>query len=275
MNNKIFLLSILFSSSIYTQSIENLNSFSNMLYEKKEYFRAITEFKRINSYYPDNKNFIKNKISIAICFYKAGHPIEAVSVYKEIFNTFPNHWESVYSSAEILSEISYFYESNTLIESQIKNFSGIKKDSLLYLNAFNCIKQKKIDNARILLDSIDEKSILFSKSQQAKTLLDQYNDLDYKNRKLAGILNLFIPGAGYLYTGMRQTGISTFLLEYFLIHIWTNSHKQKTTGTSLLTGFVFTGIHLGAVYGSLQQTDKKNKKLFLDYSNKFKLERIK
>ena len=272
MKNKYFLLPILFSSFIHTQSLENLNSFANILYEKKEYFRAITEFKRINSYYPDNKNFIKNKITIANCFYKAGHPIEAVSVYKEIFNTFPNHWGSVYSSAEILSEISYFYESNTLIESQIINFTGIKKDSLLYLNAFNCIKQKNIDNARILLDSIGEKSVLFPKSQQAKTLLEQYNELDYKSRKIAGILNLFIPGAGYLYAGMPQTGISTFLLEYLLIHIWNNSQKQKTTGTSLLTGFFFTGIHLGSVYGSLHQTDKKNKKLFLDYTDKFKLE---
>ena len=259
----------IYFSIIYSQDIEQLNEFANSLYENKEYYRAITEYKRINSYYPDNENLIANKIRIANCYYEAGHKIESVEIYKGITTLFPENFESVYNSAEIFSELSYFQESNEIILENIRNFSFNKKDSLNYLYASNSIKQKNIAIAKDLLSSIDENSIVYQKAQKANILLDNYNTLKTKDRKIAGILNFTFPGLGYLYIEMPQTAISTFFLESLLLLVLNNSFEQKTSGTSMLTGFLLTGIHLGATYGSIEQADKYNKMVYIKFNSSF------
>jgi hypothetical protein len=46
-----------------------------------EYYRAITEFKRINNYFPNDKSYLNNMQKIADCYELGGHSIVSSPKY--------------------------------------------------------------------------------------------------------------------------------------------------------------------------------------------------
>jgi|TARA_B100001105_G_C22365942_1_gene432627 tetratricopeptide (TPR) repeat protein len=249
------------------ESFDEYNRFANQLYEEKEYFRAITEYKRLNSFFPDNPNYIQNKIMIVNCYYNAGHLIEAISELKELNIIYPKYFNFIYREAKILNEISHYFESNEIIQNNLNKFKQVQNDSLIYLSAINLFRLQKIDDSKEVLDKIINSSSLYYVAQETKTYISNYDKLRFKNRKYAGYLNLVIPGSGYFYLGMEQTALATFFIESLFIGILNKSLQNNTTGTSMLTGFLFSGIHLGATYGAVEQADKLNKNIFKEFCN--------
>lgn len=259
----IFIL-ISFKSNAQNSNIEKMESFANHLKAKGEYYRAITEYMRINNYFPENRMHVSNLRRIAECYEKAEHYKEAIGIYKSILNNKKNDWRSVQSIAKSYNNMDYFYESNQFINMYLDVFNKNKNDTLLSLSIYNDFylgNYDKIDTkVRNLSNNNNKKRI--------KEILNKHTPLKYKSRTKAGILALLVPGGGYLYTGKYETALAAFTLNSLLGWATYNSFKNEDNSTGITFGVLFISFHFGSVYGSLQSTDHYNKHLKLDLVEK-------
>ena len=139
MKQLFFLLLLIFVTSLFSQEILRMEKFADQLMQNDEYYRAITEYKRINSYFPDNTNYINNISNISRCYYLADHYVESIDSYKNILKIEPKNKDAIFNVIKTYSQISYFYESNDEIEKYLYDFDGRERDELLLYSAYNNI----------------------------------------------------------------------------------------------------------------------------------------
>ena len=111
---KIIISLIIFIFATQTSSAQDLEKqkrFAQELFEKGEYYRAITEYYRINSYFPDNPDFLKNYVRIATCYSLADHLLESNEVYNKVLEFDSLNWNAVFNIANNFRRISYYDES--------------------------------------------------------------------------------------------------------------------------------------------------------------------
>ena len=270
MKQLFFLLLLISVASLFSQEIFRMEKFADKLMQDEEYYRAITEYKRINSYFPDNTNYIKNISNISRCYYLAAHYIESINSYKNILKIEPKNKDAIFNIVKTYSQISYFYESNDEIKKYIYEFNGEERDELLLYSAFNNINLKKYDEAIIQLDSI--KSIdLQQKSMNFKELIIKNTPLKYKKRSTAVLSGILIPGSGYFYTKRYGTGFASLIVNSILFYMTYDCFTNDRESLGIMSGVFFTSFYLGSIYGSIQVVNDYNKEIQINFTKQFKI----
>jgi len=272
--NKLLIILLIFSFQlgVYAQDYEKVLSFANQLQKEHEYYRAITEYKRLINYYPtsDSTNIIRKEI--ANCYYLAGHQLEAVNEYKIIIDKNKFDKFATFKIAVLLHEIGHYYESNDFIINQGRIFNESFQDTLYLISGINHVYLQDFENAK---NSFKVLSYDGSLNDIKNNYLNLLNSLPkQKNRKLAGFLNLIIPGSGYLYSGRIETSIATLITNSLFGTLFINSVRNNETNAAVFSGLVFSGFYLGSVNGAKQATDKWNLNKQKEYSQEFKLPKI-
>ena len=265
-----FFFFILFISSLFSQEIQKMKKFADHLMQEEEYYRSITEYERINSYFPDNSEYIENLIKIAKCYYLADHFIESVDSYKNILKIEPRNKEAIFNIIKTYSQISYFYESNDEIEKYLYKFNGKERDELLLYSALNFIYLEKYDEAIEQLDSI-KNTDLQKKSNEFKKIILNNTPLDYKKKSTAILAGILIPGSGYIYTKRYQTGFASLIVNSILFYMTYDCFKNDKEGLGIMSGIFFASFYMGSIYGSIQVVDYYNKEIKINFTKKFKL----
>ncbi len=256
-------------SSLKAQDYNQLISFAEQLKSDGDYYRAITEYKRVISYYPQSLNRLSIVKIIADCYNLAGHKLEAINEYKRVVKIDKTDKFANLRIASLFHEIGYYYESNDYILNHINNFSDSFRDTLWLISGINCVYLKDFAEAKRSFEHISDNNSLY----ETKILYNDYLSTvpKTKNRKLAGTLNFFIPGSGYIYSGKLETGIATFITNTLFGTLFYNSIKNGENNSAIFSGLVFTGFHLGSVSGAKQSSDNWNKLMHKEYASKFKI----
>ena len=237
----------------------NFLSFADNLYEEKEYYRAITEYKRYLFFFASTSHdSIIAMQKIVQCNLKGENYLDA------------------------LSETNKLLSLHNISENQIVNWKAIRGLNFLkmkYLeSAYNVFQDIKDSNYKNLFlgvahfsqyewDIADEYLSKVSVSpansvlQLKQGLMDSSVrglSLNYKNPLLAGILSGVLPGAGYAYVGKYQTAFSSLLLNSLLIGATIEFNKNGykfAGGTTLLLAF---GWYIGNIFGSFEAAESYN-----------------
>ena len=106
MNIRFFLLIIVYSFT-YSQKINHIQGFAESLYISGDFDRAVTEFKRVNYFYPQNDKFLTNRIKIADSYFLLGKKVESIREYEDILKISEDNWIAVLEIAKIYQEISF------------------------------------------------------------------------------------------------------------------------------------------------------------------------
>ncbi len=258
---------LLFDSSVFSQDIAKEIKFANELFESEEYYRAITEYLRINSYFPENPYFINNYKKIALCYSLSDHLIESNKFYYKILSINKDNWSSVLNIAKNYHNLSYYNESNTFMYKYINTFNPSKKDTLNYLSAINHIYLSEYENAKEKFSLIQTDKILMLQADLYEKIINEELPLSLKSKTKGTILNILIPGAGYIYSKHYQTGISAIFVHLLFGYATYNSFKNGNDGAGLTLGLITTSFYLGSIYGTLQsvyQYNNNNKRKFTD-----------
>ncbi len=249
-----------------TNDRKQILEFAKYLKSKGEYYRAITEFMRLNNYYPDNSYYYSNLKNIAECYLRANHYKESIQVWKRVLKEKNKDWESTYNIAKIYNKINYFYESNDHINSQLKLYSKKKKDKLIKLSINNDFYLSNYNNVNNKLKKLSAESLKTKK--RVKKILNHNTPLRYKSRTIGAILASIIPGGGYFYTGKYETGIAAMTLNGLLGWATYSSFRDGKDSLGGTFGVLFASFHFGSVYGTLQAVDGYNRKLKLELAKK-------
>jgi hypothetical protein len=94
-------------------------------------------------------------------------------------------------------------------------------------------------------------------SQELIKIIESNDDIKYKNPKTAMFLSI-LPGAGYLYTGYKQTALSSLLVNGLLAYATSSNIKNKNIGMSLLTGVFSLSFYISNIQGAFKSAIKYN-----------------
>lgn len=124
-------------------------------------------------------------------------------------------------------------------------------EGLLYANKFDW--HKAIDSYGRLIEYEMYKEV----SANNVKLLEKAKQLKQKSPALAGIISI-IPGAGYAYTGHKQTALSAFLVNGLLSYATYTSFKNENYGMGLLTGVFNASFYIGNIFGASNSAKRFN-----------------
>ena len=172
--------------------------------------------------------------------------------------------KNIQGDPEILLQIALLYK-------KLENF----KTSLSYVNKAINIKENSIfmkdkllklqgvlyamDNDWASANSSFLKMHDANQSQEFIKIIESKDLISYKNPKTAMFLSI-LPGAGYYYTGYKQTALSSFLVNGLLAYATTSNIKNNNIGMTLLTGVFNLSFYISNIQGAVKSAKNYNSK---------------
>jgi len=260
--NKIFFILILMCGISFSQSLENQFQLAENLFKEKNYFNAITEYKRL-IFFDSKKEFsFKANFKIAESYFGGAKLDDAVKYFSIASYNSKNENEYCDTQIQLIrcNILRGTISNSFLIIERLNNDSRFKnkKDELIYwrgwTNIFNDDWKKASENFK----SIDEKFLA--------EFCDSINSKKY-SPNFAKVISFLIPGAGQFYTGKYLSGIMSLA--------W-NLGFGYLSATSFLDERIFDGfIHLNLLArfyrGNIQNVERfaneKNLKIRNDALN--------
>lgn len=239
--------------------------------EEGEYYRAITEYKKLLILFPDSDRADDALFRIGMAYYQGEEYEQSVRSFSSLRGKYP---ESAY-----LSESSYF---QGLGYWKLKQFENAR-------NAFDTLAETYPQSefaplalVAASLVSLEEGNIPVSTQRleqlidrypdhpgsahgrEAIPLLDQYEKLPQKSKTLAGVLSAILPGSGYIYAGRYGDGITAFLINaLWIAGVVTGISAEYYAVAGIVAG-VGVPFYLGNIYGSANAVQKWNLNLKRD-----------
>lgn len=243
---------------------ENIIKVADEFYKKNQFDFAIIEYERANLLYPKNAMFFSNQERIAECYFKKGYFIESIKVHQSILDVKNNYLNSVLKISHSYQMMNQYRKSNSLINEYSDNFSGSKFDTLQIIKSSNYFALMKLDSAKFILKNISDKK-LEKKVNKNIRIIKEFEQNTFKNPKVAKSLNIIFPGLGYLYIGLPETAVATFVVESLFLYSTIMTYQNNYSIGTLFGGLFFTGFYFGSVYGAEQFAIKKKKRILIKY----------
>ena len=164
--------------------------------------------------------------------------------------------------AEILLQIALSYSRlenfNTAL-SYVNKGLNIKENSIYEKDNFLKLQGVlyAMDNNWELANSSFLKINDTYQSQKFLKIIRSKDVIDYKNPKTALFLSI-LPGAGYYYTGYKQTALSSFLVNGLLAYATISNIRNENTGMAILTGVFNLSFYISNIQGASKSAKKYN-----------------
>ena len=239
--------------------------------EEGEYYRAITEYKKLLILFPDSERADYALFKIGMAYFKGEEYESSIRSFSSL--------RAKYQESEHLVEARYF---EGLSYWKLKEFASARKmfDDLAAAYPHSLYAPRSLMAASLV--ALDEENISESRSHLEKLisrypdgqaarnakhvvpLIGQYKNLPQKSEALAAILSAVIPGSGYVYAGHFGDGITAFLINgLWIAGAVTGIQAEYYAIAGVLAG-VGLPFYLGNIYGSANAAKKWNLKVKRD-----------
>lgn len=246
---------------------DTLNDDSTVVFVKKlinnQYYReALLEILRIEQKKDSfDLELFTNKI---ICLRAIGEYEKALFEYQ---TKCPEPYVSdaglVYQIALTNYKLGNFDLASNYIELALHSCNDdLCKSRVLMLNGLICANQDKYTDAMHSYSALDTLDAFDSYAHIALTnrkILENALPLKTKSPAVSGILSI-IPGAGYAYTGHKQTALSAFIVNGLLAYATYTSFRTENYGVGILAGVFNLSFYIGNIYGSAQSAKRYNQR---------------
>lgn len=237
--------------------------FANRLRADGDMQRAITEYKRLISYYPKSSYFELANISLMNSYFSVGEYLNAIHTGQEILNM--KHSMLNISEVKYVVGSSYFNLNNFKLARQyffnnVDKSGVLQSDKSLLLVGLTYANEDNWDDAIHTFSKINEESRYFRKADRFRLLSIEGSKIDEKSRFAAGTLAL-VPGLGYFYSGYNQTAISAFLVNSVFFWATYEAFQRDNTSMGVMLGVLSFGWYTGNIYGSIISATRSNLKV--------------
>jgi tetratricopeptide (TPR) repeat protein len=240
----------------------NQLAFANRLFEEKDFYRAITEYKRFIHLYPQDPAVDEARLAIAFSYFRSEKWDAAWEGFQSVQEEAPAS-EAACRARLMAAEAAYRKEDFPAALDAFTAFAGAYPNDPAApdarMRAVQCYfhlgrNQHAARQARQAAEthSRDERLAALVKDADSP-------DLPAKSPVLAGTLSALLPGAGQLYVGRpRDAGIS-FLLNGSLIALAATAfHNDEPVAGSVLSLVGLTW-YTGNIYGAASGAHKYNR----------------
>lgn len=142
--------------------------------------------------------------------------------------------------------LSLNYCNNCFIKPKLISLKGI-----IYANQYNW--KASLNSFKSLSDFESFNQL----SEANSKLIESAIQLKNKSPTLAGVFSI-VPGAGYAYTGHKQTAISALFVNGLLAYATYSNLKNENYGMGILTGVFNLSFYIGNIYGATKSAKRFN-----------------
>jgi len=223
-------------------SDRELFQFAQFLYKNGEYYRAISEYERLQFFFPQSEFKNESIIQVGRSYMAGGRLQEAI-----------NYWDS------LEDDQSTFMENNQ----QVRILSGITWLDLDRVKTFR-FRQSNIQQGLKDFSKIkgDSKNITLIRNFMRDW--KERPEPEYKAPILAGTMSAILPGTGSFYTGRYIEGTyALFITSLFYLAAVDSFRNQNEIPGYVFSFFALT-FHGGSIYTAMNGAHKLNNKMDSD-----------
>jgi outer membrane protein assembly factor BamD (BamD/ComL family) len=232
---------------------------------EKEYYRAITEFKRFLYLFPESERGDQVLLQTGSAYLQGGDPDQAARSFLNLREKFPS--SPLVPQSRFLEGLAVWKgkdrEKAKGLFKTLADEDPPSPDAPRSLGAAALIRleeddpQGSRDTLQRFLETYPDHPWV-ERVREAEALLIEYQSLPEKSEVLAGILSAILPGAGYAYTGELATGFMSLAVNgAFIAATWT-AFAQGLEAVGILAGGVGLPFYIGNIYGSALAARKWN-----------------
>ena len=281
------IFSLFFSCSVLAEELkpETLNKsliideasqfkLAGEFFDERDYFRAITEYKRFIYFFPESSLLEMAYLKIGEAYFKGKRWGDAIHAFERLREKFPEG--KLTDMSYYLTGLAYFYKkdyssSRKQFKKIIDSFtaSELIDDAMLQI-AMSYVEEEKWLEALGSFRGIGKESNLYHFAENFASGLGEMDKLPLKSPALAGTLAAILPGSGHFYTGREKDGITAFSLNGAFIWGAVESYNNKNYAVAGILAFFELGWYLGNIYSAVNSAHKYNKRLKNEYINGLK-----
>lgn len=246
-------------------------AFATALFEEGDYFRAISEFKRLIFYYPNHKELSEEAAYMICRSYKEARR------WQDCINAC-SHFETLYPGSNRRDRVRLIkaHAEHQLKEygDALSSYGDILKEGVdssesvhkaLYGSALTMVDMRRWDEARRTFDRIPPGSDLHRSAVIFAEGLKNIHNLPRKSPRMAGVFAALLPGAGHLYTERPRDALVAFLLNGAFIWATMELIEDENYVAGGLVGFFELGWYTGNIYSAVSSAQKYNWKTEHDF----------
>lgn len=250
------------ASPTHAFSASQILEFAETLMQQKEYYRAITEYRRFLYNFPHDKRQSEAHFRIGLAYYRGRDYREALKAFGEVAETFPElpHgrlarlWQG-----ECLVRQGKFEAAESLYDTVSQRLvSGKAGEHASYRQAWASLYRHEWQKARERFQSLPANSAF---SETAHHIAEAIPDIQNSARKsplLAGVLSAALPGGGQLYIGRRGDAWLAFMLNGLFVAGIVEALNQDRPAVAGVLGLFEAGWYAGNIYGAVNGAHKYN-----------------
>ena len=241
---------------------------------EREYYRAITEYKKFLFLFPDSEQTDSVLFKIGTAYYQGDEFEKAARAFSAVGERFP---KSRYAPIAGYQAGLCFWRLNRLDEAAAAftsvatryPASGDAPRAQLE-TALVAFDRKDIPGSRHELEQFlvtypqDNRA---DKARGAITLLDRDQELPRKSPVVAGFLSALVPGAGHMYAGHYGDGVTSFFLNGLFIAGTVVAVRQENYAVAGAVGAIGLPFYIGNIYGAANAANKWNISVRKDLRN--------
>ncbi len=221
---------------------EDVYRFASELFQNGEYYRAVSEYKRLEYYFPNSRLTAKSTLQIGRSYMAGNRLSDAINFWKFKLKDLGSSSENYFQSKTLLG-ISLLDLDNA------KTFSLRRNNIEIAFGHFSEVKGDQYEN-RIIQDFTEE---WMSRSPPST-----------KSPALAGVMSAVVPGSGSAYCGRYMEGIYGFFITGLFYVATMDALRDENEGLGFVLGFFTISFYGGNIYTGVNSAYKLNDKMEAD-----------
>jgi TolA-binding protein len=246
--------------------------FADDLFEDKDYYRAITEYKRFIYLFPESPLKLNAEYKIGLSYFKGERYEDAAEIFHGLYTLGEKGGiakKSLFKLGEVYFEDGRFEKSSNTYERFLKEYPDVQEaDNARFKLGFSYMFANEYDLAGDSFQAITSDSPFYSMSSGASGDMAELIAFEEKSPYVAGGLAAVLPGAGHVYCGRYQDGATAFLLTGLFVWGTVEMFEDDHYAAGGVLGFFSLMWYSGNIYSAVNSAHKYNRDGRSDILNK-------
>lgn len=246
---------------------EAVFAFAESLENSGDYYRAITEYRRLAFHWPGHPLATESRFRIGRAYLLGNDPGQASLEFQELLAetlSVNDHLKTRYALAKALFINGKWHQADHQLKYLEQLIHQKVEPPLVYSRLWCYLKPGDVQSAvSFWQDVIQDHST--GDIRQKQTILQNLQSLSTtprKNPRLAGFMSAIVPGLGQAYSGRLRNALVSFLVNSLFIGAIAIAIDQDHYETAAVIGFFELGFYSANIYNAVNDAHKVNRSEF-------------
>lgn len=234
--------------------------------EQGEYYRAVTELKRLAILFPDSPHRTRAYYGEALANYLGERYEEAAAGAFQLSRS-ATRTDPYGYSANLLQSLAHWRQEQqgmalAALNEASKEPPPGEGERLACMKAVYLVDMGNPPAAKRELELHLAEYPGSANAQAGLMALEGFEDMEQKSPALAGTLSAVLPGAGYAYVGRWGDASAAFILNVLFAAATYELLEDDQYAAGYLVGAIGLGFYAGNIYGSVKAAEGFNLKVY-------------